>query len=375
MIDIKKTHPGLSYLSNLLSYDEIINLASESQTFAPHKNLIKAATNALIHNNQCTDLDGYLPLREKISQYIQGAYTYAYKPLEEITITAGTTQALTTAIAAFVRDGDEVILFEPAFYSYGLMIMANGGRPVYIPMKQPDFHIDWDEVQKRITSRTKMIIINTPHFPTGAIFSAEDMEKLNKILAGSKIVILSDESFGQIIFEDYEHQSIARFPKLAGRSIIVSSFGKALHTEGWEIGYCLAPAKISAELRKFQHLQIQTVNTPLQVALNEYLRDPSVFQEVNKKFQAKRDIVVNGLKHSNFAICPSKGTYFLILNYASISEEKDVDFCNHLLEKHKIAVMPLSYFYHDLSDQKNVRICFAKADETLQKAVEILKSL
>ena len=378
MIDIKKVHPGLTYLSSLLTLlnNEIINLASESQVFAPHKNLIKAATSALRNNyNQCNNLDGYLPLREKISEHIQNEYSHIYHPEKEITITAGISQAIATAIAAFVRDGDEVILFEPAFYSYSLMITANGGRPVYIPMKQPDFHIDWDEVQKQITSRTKMIIINTPHFPTGAVFSAEDMEKLTKILAGSKIIILSDESFGQIVFEGYEHQSIARFPKLAGRSIIVASFGKALHVDGWEIGYYLAPAKISEELRKFQHPQILSVNAPLQMALAEFLAEPADYSEIAKKFEAKRDILVYGLKHSNFVVCPSKGTYFLILNYSSVSEVRDLDFCKNLFDNQKIAAMPLSYFYHDLIDQKHLRICFAQSDETLFKAVDILKQL
>jgi methionine aminotransferase len=378
MIDIKKVHPGLTYLSSLstLLNNEIVNLTRESQAFTPHKELVQAATIALRNNyNQCSDLNGYLPLREKISQHVQNEYTHIYNPEKEITITAGTSQAIATAIAAIVRDGDEIILFEPAFYSYSLMITANGGRPVYIPMKQPDFHIDWDEVQKQITSRTKMIIINTPHFPTGAAFSAEDMEKLTKILAGSKIIILSDETFGQIIFEGYEHQSIARFPKLAGRSIIVSSFGKALHVDGWEIGYYLAPAKISEELRKFQHPQILSVNAPLQVALAEFLSEPVDYPDIAKKFEAKRDILVNGLKHSNFVVCPSKGSYFLILNYSSVSDARDQDFCKNLFDNQKIAAMPLSYFYHDLIDQKNICICFAQSDETLFKAVDIFKQL
>jgi methionine transaminase len=378
MIDIKKIHPGITYLNNLSSLvnKEIVNLASENTDLMPHKKLIKAAQKAIAgKHNQYTDLNGYLPLREKVSQFIQKEYTYAYNPDEEVTITAGSSQAITSAISAFIREGDEVILFEPAFYSYDLIIMANGGRPVYIPLKRPEFYTDWSEVQKVINSRTKMIIINSPHYPTGSILSAGDMEKLAKIIHGTKIVLLSDESFNQIVYEGYEHQSVARYPKIAENALIFSSFGKVLHTEGWKLGYCLAPSKLSASFRKVHHLQTFAVNTPFQVAIAEVLSDPDMTSEVAKTYQAKRDMVINGLKNSRFKITPSKGTYFQLLNYGGISDEKEVEFSHHLLENQKIAVMPLSFFYHDLIDQKFVRLCFARTEETLTRAIDILNRL
>jgi len=376
MIDIKKIHPGITYLNNLPNLlSDQINLASESDIFSPDKQLIKAALKAFGENNNHCPLNGLYALREKISQFIQQEYTYVYNPEDEITITPGTSQAIATAISTFIHEGDEVILFEPAYYSYDSLVMANGGRPIYVQRKHPDFQVDWDEVQKGITGRTKMIIINSPNYSSGSILSVADMDKLAKIVNGTKIIILSDESFGQVVFEGYEHQSIARFPKLASRSLIVSSFGKSLQIDGWEIGYCLAPAKISADFRKMQHLQTFSVNTPLQIAISEYLREHNFNDDVAKQLQSKRDILVKGLKKSKFTLSPAKGSYFQILNYIAISDDKDVEFCNYLFESKKIAVMPLSFFYHDLFDQKCIRLCFANSDETLHKTVEILNQL
>jgi len=378
MFDIKKIHPGITYLNHLpsASNPDIISLAGERTDLLPHKKLIKAAQNAIAHgHNQYENVNGYWPLREKISKFIKEEYTYTYDPEEEVTITAGSSQAITAAISTFIREGDEVILFEPAFYSYDLIVMANGGRPVYVQMKQPDYHIEWEEVQKRINARTKMIIINNPHYPTGSILSSADMEKLGRIVIGANIIVLSDESFNQVVYEGYEHQSIARFPKLAEHSMIFSSFGKALHIEGWKLGYCLAPDKLSSSFRKVHHLQTFSVNTPLQVAISEIISNPEVYADVIPIYQAKRDLLVNGLKRSKFKVTPSRGTYFQILNFSEISDRKDTDFCNYLIESHKIEVMPLSYFYHDLIDQKCIRLCFAKKDETLNKAVDIFNRL
>jgi methionine transaminase len=378
MIDIKRNNPGITYLNSLQSSlkNEALDLASENQDFTPNKKLIENAVKSVKNNyNQCNDLNGYLSLRETIGKIVQKEYTYSYDPDEEITVTAGTSQAIATAISAFVHEGDEVILFEPAYYSYELMILANGGRPIYVQMKQPDFHIDWVDVQKVITSRTKMIIINSPHHPSGSILTAGDMEKLTKVVNGTKIIILSDESFHQLVFEGYEHQSVARFPKLAERSVIISSFEKALHIEGWKIGHCLAPAKISADFRKIHQLQVASVNAPLQIALAEFLNQYNMPDNVAQDYQTKRDIIVNGLKRSKFSFSPAKGSYFQILNYSDASEYKDIEFCKYLSDKYKIELMPLSFFFHDLTDLKSIRLCFAKADETLHKAVDILSQL
>ncbi|MDP4207194.1 MAG: aminotransferase class I/II-fold pyridoxal phosphate-dependent enzyme [Bacteroidota bacterium] len=378
MTNIKRNHPGIAYLSGLseLGYSDFINLANEDTDLLPSGKLLKAATHALTKGfNNYTDLNGYLQLRKNISQFVMKEFAYTYDAHSEITITAGISQAVSTAISSLIREGDEVIIFEPAFYVYDLMIMANGGRPVYIQLKQPDFHIDWDEVQKVINSRTKMIIINSPNFPTGSVFSVTDMEKLAKIINGTKIIILSDESFHQIVFDGIEHLSVARFPKVAEQTMIISSFGKALHVEGWKLAYCLAPAKIMADFRKLHNVLSYSVNAPLQVALSSVLEDDEIFKGIVEKFQAKRDLLLDGLKDTKFKFTPSKGTYFQVLNYSDVFDGKEGDFCNYLLETKKLALMPLSYYFHDLIDQKCVRVCFGKSDETLKKAIEILNSL
>lgn len=378
MIDIQKINPGVVLFGRMqqLSDKRIQNLCNEGADWLLHDQLLRSFKNSFVANTlMYAPLVGYYPLREKISRQIENDYSYTYHPESEITITAGAANAISIAISAFIKEGDEVIIFEPSYFTYSPVVLANGGRPRYIKLKLPDFHIDWEEVQKGITGNTRMIIINSPHNPTGKLFTAQDMERLARIVNGTKIIILSDESFDRIVFEGYEHQSIARFPKLAERSLIIFSFGKSLLTEGWKVGYCLAPEKLSADFRKFHHMFSFSVNLPFQVAISEIFNEKGIFEDKAKQMEGKRNQLIMGLKNSGFKIDPSKGSYFQILNYSGISDERDTDFCNQLLEKHHLAVMPLSYFYHDSSDNKLFRVCFSVSEETLEKALLSLNSL
>lgn len=378
MIDIKKENPGIAFLNQLfpLPDEQVLQLAEKSVELGLHPDfteIVKKTFSSNCHNY--SHLNGYLPLREKIADFIHERYKQKYSPKFEITITAGATQAIAAAIACSVKDSDEVIIFEPSFYTYSSMVVAAGGRPVYIPLKYPNFHIDWDEVQKVVSTRTKLIIINSPHNPTGTILSTIDMERLAKIVNGTNINILSDESFNNMVFDGYEHQSIAQYPKLVERSFLISSLGKFFEVEGWKIGYCIAPAKMMADFRRFEHILSFSVNTPIQTALTEFFDNKSVYQSIAGNYQKKRDFLLSSLQNSRFKMIPALGGYFQLLNYEGISDNKDTDFVQHLLAENKIAVFPLSCFYHDATDHSYIRICMAQTDETLAKAAEILSRL
>lgn len=378
MIDIKKENPGLAFLNQLfpLSDKQVLQLAEKSSELEPDPEFIEIVAKAFSANyHSYSHLNGYLPLREKIADFIHERYRHKYSPKFEITITAGATQAIASAIACSVKDADEVIIFEPSFYTYSSMVSAAGGRPVYVPLKYPNFHIDWDEVQKVITSRTKLIIINSPHNPTGAILTTNDLERLSKIVNGTNIKILSDESFNNILFDGYEHQSAAKYPKLVERSFLISSLGKFFGVEGWKIGYCAAPAKMMDDFRRFEHVLSFSVNTPIQIALTEIFDRRETFQSIAGKYQKKRDFLLSSLQKSRFKMIPALGGYFQLINFEKISDQKDIDFVQQLLTESKIATIPLSCFYHDASDYSYIRICMAQTDQTLSEAAEILSRL
>ncbi|MBT3208668.1 MAG: methionine aminotransferase [Bacteroidetes bacterium] len=322
--------------------------------------------------NQYAPMEGVMKLREKIAEKTEFLYQAKYNPANEITITAGATQALFTAITAFVNEGDEVIVFEPAYDSYVPAIKLNGGQPVFVQLKYPDFHIDWDEVQKMITSRTRMIIINSPHNPTGSVVSDEDMKMLQKITQGSNIIILSDEVYEHIIFDNIEHLSITKYPKLAERSLAISSFGKTFHTTGWKLGYCVAPERLMKEFRKIHQFVVFAANTPIQLAIAEFLDNKNEYLELNNFYQKKRDYFIKLLKNSRFEILPSNGTYFQLLGYKDITDEKDTKFAERLTKEIGIASIPISVFYRENLDNKVLRFCFAKSNETMERAAEKL---
>ncbi|MFH2142819.1 MAG: methionine aminotransferase [Bacteroidota bacterium] len=363
-------------MTSLANEHNAINLSQGFPDFLSSKELIRLVNQYMLKGyNQYAPMQGLMSLREIIAEKIEELYSYKYNPESEITITAGGTQALYTAITAFIKEGDEVIIFEPAYESYVPTIEVNGGVPIYIQLKGNDFSIDWKQVQKAVTSRTRMIILNSPHNPTGSVLSSYDLEKLLKIVSGTNIIILSDEVYEHIIFDKLEHQSIARFPRLAERSLIVSSFGKTFHNTGWKIGYCVAPKKLMVEFRKIHQFMVFSVNTPIQYALADFLKNKEEYLKLNSFYQQKRDLFNSLLSSSSFIIRPSRGTYFQLLDYKKISDEKERDFAVRLTKEIGVASIPVSVFYHKDFENKVLRFCFAKSDETLEKAAEKLITL
>jgi methionine aminotransferase len=325
--------------------------------------------------NQYAPMPGVQVLREAISRKTEGLYSIYYDPETEITVTSGATQALFTAIAAIVRDGDEVIVIEPAYDSYVPAIELAGGKPVFFQLHPDDFSINWVEFQKLVNQRTRMILINTPHNPTGSTLSAADMLKLEKLTHKTDIVILSDEVYEHILFDKLEHQSVARYPKLAERSLIVSSFGKTFHTTGWKIGYCLAPANLMAEFRKVHQFLVFSSNTPIQYALAEYLENKETYLNLPDFYQKKRDYFNALFAQTKFGIKPSQGSYFQLLDYSKISKERDTDFAIRLTKEFGVASIPVSVFYHKKTESKFLRFCFAKEENELEMAAEKLLKL
>lgn len=322
--------------------------------------------------NQYAPMAGVMKLREAIAEKTEYLYTASYNCETEITVTAGATQAIYTAISAFVKEEDEVIIFEPAYDSYVPAVKLNGGVPVCVPLKMPDYHVDWDEVRKLLNQRTKMIIINTPHNPTGSILTAKDMMQLEKITKNTGIIILSDEVYEHIIFDGYEHQSVCRYPSLAERSLVLCSFGKTFHTTGWKTGYCLAPENLMKEFRKVHQFIVFCSNTPIQHAVADFLKVKGNYEELGKFYQEKRDCFVKFVKNSRFKIVPCSGTYFQLLDYSGITDETEMDFAQRLIKEKGIGSVPVSSFYHNPVNNNILRFCFAKKNETLEKAAEVL---
>jgi methionine aminotransferase len=323
-------------------------------------------------NNQYAPMQGILALREKIAAKTEALYGRAYDPATEITVTAGATEGLFAAITAVVGPGDEVVIFEPAYDAYGPVIQLNGGKPVYVKMTFPGYRIDWEALKKALTPRTRMIIINSPHNPTGAILSVEDIQILIDIVAGTELLILSDEVYEHILFDGHRHESMIRYPELAARSFVISSFGKTYHTTGWKVGYCLAPKVLSGELQKIHQFLTFAVNTPVQFAYAEFLENRAAYLELSAFYQKKRDLFLSLVENSRFKALPCSGTYFQMLDYSDISDAPDVDFARTMTVEHKVAAIPPSAFYHDNSDDRVLRFCFAKTDKTLKEAAEKL---
>lgn len=326
-------------------------------------------------HNQYAPMAGLMELREQIAIKTQNLYGTIYHPDTEITVTAGATQAIYTAISAVIHEGDEVIIFTPAYDCYEPAVEMNGGRAAIVQLRAPDYKIDWTHVRKLINPRTKMIIINTPHNPTGTMLDKEDFIALEKLIANTDIILLSDEVYEHIVFDDNKHYSAAMFPKLAERSFIVASFGKTFHNTGWKLGYCIAPEMLMNEFRKVHQYIVFSVNTPMQYALAEYLKNENNYLRLGSFYQQKRDFFINAIRNSKFEIIPSKGTYFQLLGYKKISHEKDTDFAVSLTVDYKIASIPISVFYNQHLDDKMLRFCFAKKTETLAKAAEILNKI
>jgi len=322
--------------------------------------------------NQYAPMPGVPQLRDQISAKVWQLYGAKYDPAREITITSGATEALFAAITAVVRKGDEVVVLEPAFDSYTPVISLCGGIPVYIQLEFPGYRIAWDEVRDAISEKTRAIILNSPHNPTGAVLTRDDISSLIQIVQDSTIVIISDEVYEHIIFDGCTHQSMAHYPQLAERSFVISSFGKTYHATGWKIGYCLAPAALSNEIRKIHQYLTFSSNTPVQYALAEFMQKKEVYLRLSEFYQLKRDKFLDSLKESRFRALPCKGTYFQMLDYSDITDEPDLDFARRLTTDFGVAAIPPSVFYHRRNDYKVLRFCFAKKDETLERAAEKL---
>jgi methionine aminotransferase len=364
-------------MSRLAAEHGALNLSQGFPDFAPPAELLaRVGHHMAAGHNQYAPMAGVQALREAVAAKVERLYGQAYHPETEVTITAGATQALTTAISACVRPGDEVIVFAPVYDSYGPAIELNGGKVVTSTLRFPDYRPDWDEVRALVTPRTRMIIFNTPHNPTGSVWTAGDMAQLATLVRDTNILLLADEVYEHMVFDGACHESIARYPELAERSFVVSSFGKTYHITGWKIAYCLAPAALMTEFRKAHQFVVFSVNHPAQLALADFMTGtPEFADELAAFYQAKRDFFRQALAGSRFGLLPSSGTYFQLARYNVISDEADTDFVQRLTVEHGVAAIPVSVFYPAISPEREhrvVRFCFAKTEQTLAAAAERL---
>lgn len=363
-------------MSALATEHRAVNLGQGFPDFECAPELVNAVTAAMqAGHNQYPPMPGVPALREAVARKIEALHGRAYNPHTEITITAGATQAIITAILAIVHAGDEVIVLDPCYDSYVPNIELAGGKAVRVPLTPGTFRPDFAKISAAITPRTRAIIINSPHNPSATIWTAEEMRQLEDLLAPTDILLISDEVYEHMVFDGAEHQSAARFAGLAARAFIVSSFGKTFHVTGWKVGTVAAPAALTAEFRKVHQFNVFTVNTPVQHGLAAYLQDPTPYLQLPAFYQAKRDLFREGLAGSRFKLLPSTGSYFQCVDISAISDLNEADFCQWLTREVGVAAIPLSAFYGDGFDQRVVRFCFAKKDETLQAALERLRKL
>ena len=325
--------------------------------------------------NQYPPMAGIMGLREAIAEKMHTLYGASYDPEHEVTVTPGATYAIFTAVSAFVSPGDEVILFEPAYDSYGPAVEVNGGKPVYVQMRYPDYSIDWEAVKNAITPKTRMMILNTPNNPTASVFSAEDLRVLEGLLRDTDIIVASDEVYEHLVFDGHQHQSVARFPGLAERSFVVNSFGKTYAVTGWKMGYAIAPKNLMLEFRKVHQFNAFVCNGPVQYAFADYMKNKDAYLSLAAFYQQKRDFFLDGLKGSRFKPLPSRGTFFQNLCYDAISDEADTDLAIRLTRDHGVASIPVSVFYREPPAHKVLRFCFAKSEATLARGAAILSKI
>jgi methionine aminotransferase len=360
-------------MSRLAQEHNAINLSQGFPDFDCAKELRDLVTKYINAGlNQYPPSTGIPRLRERIAEKAESLYNAKYDPEHEVTVVPGATYGIFTAIAALVRPGDEVIMFEPTYDSYIPSVEVNGGVPVCVQLRYPDYSIDWREVQRAITPKTRVILINTPNNPTASVFSGEDMRMLEGMLRGTGIVVISDEVYEHLVYDGHQHQSVTRFPGLAERSFAVSSFGKTYHVTGWKMGYVLAPKELMAEFRKVHQYNVFVTNGPLQYALAEFMENPEAYLSLAGFYQGKRDFFLQGIRGSRFKPLPSRGTFFQNLAYDAISDEKDTDLAVRLTKEKGIASIPVSVFYREPPPHKVLRFCFAKSEETLARGAEIL---
>jgi methionine aminotransferase len=363
-------------MSQLAAEKGAVNLGQGFPDFDCDPKLVGAVTDAMVKGlNQYPPMTGVPVLREAIATKIEALYGKRYDPTTEITVTAGATQAIITAILAVVRPGDEVIVLEPCYDSYVPNIELAGGTVVRVPLTPGTFRPDFAKITAAITPKTRAILVNSPHNPSATVWSRGEMLALQDLLAPTEVLLISDEVYEHMVFDGQQHQSAARFPGLAARAFIVSSFGKTYHVTGWKVGYVAAPASLSAEFRKVHQFNVFTVNTPVQHGLAHYMADPRAHLELPAFYQRKRDLFLAGLRNTRFKVLGTQGTYFQCVDISGVSDLSEADFCQWLTTEIGVAAIPLSAFYGDGFDQRVVRFCFAKKDETLNSALQRLAKL
>ncbi|MDB5020065.1 MAG: aminotransferase class [Pedobacter sp.] len=381
MIPINSKLPGVgntifSVMSKLAEDHQAINLSQGFPDYDCDPELVSLVNTSMLKGeNQYAAMPGLQTLRTLIAEKSKVLYKSDYNADTEITVTAGGTQAIFTAIAATINPGDEVIIFEPAYDCYAPCIKLFGGLVKSYEMMPPDYEIDWDMVKRLFNANTKMIILNTPHNPTGKIFKEKDVQALIRLTKGTDVLILSDEVYEHLIYDGQEHKSIARYPELKERSFIVASFGKLLHATGWKIGYCMAPENLMKEFRKVHQFNVFSVNTPMQHAIVQYLQNPDTYNQLGAFFQKKRDYFRSLMQETKFKLLPCNGSYFQCVSYDHFSQEGDVALATRLIKDYQVASIPVSAFFTRNSDHHVLRFCFAKKQETLEKAVDRLMKL
>ncbi len=381
MISTQSKLPGtgtniFSVMSKLAEEHKAINLSQGFPDYEADPKLIEYVADAMKQGfNQYAPMTGLPVLRELIAEKMNHLYGADYHPETEVTVTAGGTQAIFTALNAYINAGDEVIIFEPAYDCYAPTIKMLGGLVKPYQLAPPNYEIDWEMVKKLFSANTKMIILNSPQNPTGCVLSEKDIKALIKLTKNTDIMILSDEVYEHIIFDGKKHQSVALYPELRERSFIVASFGKLLHTTGWKLGYCIAPEALMKEFRKVHQFNVFSVNTPMQLGVAKYLKDPQSYLGLSAFFQQKRDLFRSLLAETKFKLLPCNGSYFQCVSYEHLSDEKDVAMAERLIKEYGVASIPVSAFYIRNTDHHVLRFCFAKKQETLEKAVERLVKL
>lgn len=368
----KLPHTGttiFTVMSGLATRHGAVNLSQGFPDFNPSERLRQLVCDAMMQgHNQYAPMPGLPALRSAIAHKVASLYGVELDPDAEITITAGGTQAIFSAIMAFVHPGDEVILLEPCYDSYRPSVEAAGGVPVVYTLMAPDFAIDWTALAKLITPRTRMICINTPSNPTGTILREEDMRALEQLVADSSILVMSDEVYEHLIYDGAAHASVLRYPHLRSRSLAIYSFGKTCHCTGWKVGYCIAPPALTTEFRKIHQFNVFSVHHPVQAALAEFLKEPEEYMGLPAFYQEKRDFFARLLRDTPFKPLPCLGTYFQLCDYSAVSQEPELDFCKRLTTEGGVATIPVSAFYSDGRNQRLIRICFAKTQGVLEEA-------
>lgn len=372
-------------MSQMANDHNAINLGQGFPDFDPDQRLLDAVTNAMkTGHNQYPPMPGILSLRTEITNKIKTLYEHQYDPVNEVTITSGASEALMASFLAFVHPGDEVIIIEPFYDLYIPAIKLAGGIPVVVSMNAPDanndsYTIPWNQIRNAITNKTRMMVLNFPHNPTGINLQDSDLDELEKIVNDTGILILSDEVYEHVVFKGQRHQSLCRRPALTDHSIVVSSFGKTYHITGWKIGYCCAPEKLMNEIRKIHQFMVFTVSSPMQVALAEFMKNTQAYLELASFYEEKHDRLLAGLQQTRLTPLPSEGTFFLLARYNQVSDMSELDFARWLTQEKGVAVIPVSAFYQDpdasASNNGLIRFCFAKQDDTLDEAIERLKNV